>query len=124
MTESFSMLVDRISAAMTVSSLRNQVISTNIANHGVPGHTRSAVVFDQAMRTAFEQQLGATGSATQPADVLNYVQVVQTPAQDDASSLETDVVDLSSNALQYQVLARTLNRYFSIASLMAMGGKG
>lgn len=124
MTENFSMLVDRVSAAMTVSSLRHQVISSNIANHGVPGHTRSAVVFDQAMRTAFEQQLGATGSATKPDDVLSYVQLVPTSGGNDAGSIETDVVELSSNSLQYQVLARTLNRYFSIASLMTMGGRG
>ena len=38
-------------------------------------------------------------------------------------SLEQDLVALSSNATQYQALARVLNRYFSIISTITTQGR-
>ena len=89
--------IDRISAAMSISSLRNQVIASNIANRDTPGYQRLAVSFRQALD-------GAEVAAVAP------------EAAEAVASPEQDIVDLSVNATRYQALARVLTRWFAIAN--------
>ncbi|ARN19329.1 flagellar basal body rod protein FlgB [Piscinibacter gummiphilus] len=102
--------VDQVAAALSVASLRNQVIAANIANRDVAGYQRMAV--------AFEQALDAAGATPPGARAV----VVPEPGTAGAS-LEQDMVALSGNALNYQALARALSRYFSIAQTIANGGR-
>jgi flagellar basal-body rod protein FlgB len=101
-----------VSSALSVAALRHQVIASNIANRDSIGYQRLALRFDSAM--------AADGAAS--------AQVVPEERSADlasaAPSLEQDMVDLSSNAMNYQALARALTKYFAIAATVANGGRG
>jgi|SRR6185369_13031998 len=87
--------IDQISAAMSISSLRNQVIANNIANRDTPGYQRLALTFQRTLDGPEQPWLVSdTESAAAP--------------------LERDLVDLSTNASHYAAMARVLGRYFSI----------
>lgn len=98
-------VIDQVSASMSATSLRHQVIAANIANHDTPGYQRMKLQFDRAMGTA-----GESASVAADTSALSV-------------SLEQDLVALSSNATQYQALARVLNRYFSIVSTITTQGR-
>jgi flagellar basal-body rod protein FlgB len=98
-------VVDGISAAMSVQSLRNEVIASNIANRNAEGYQRLKVGFDRAFEEA--------GRATVVADRSS------TPV-----SMENDLIALSSNSMQYQALARVLNRYFVVLATITNPNRG
>ena len=98
-------VIDQISASMSVSSLQQQVIASNIANRDTQGYQRMKLRFDQAMDQAGTATIGVDDSN---ADV----------------SLEHDLVALSSNSMQYTALARTLSRYFSIITAITNPSRG
>jgi flagellar basal-body rod protein FlgB len=97
-------VIDSICAAMSVRSLRNEVIASNIANRNAEGYQRLKVSFEHAFAAA-----GRAGVVTDSA----------APA-----SLEDDLVALSTNALQYQALARVLNRYFFLLAAITNPNRG
>jgi flagellar basal-body rod protein FlgB len=99
-------VIDRLSAAMSLSNLQHQVIASNIANRDTPGYQR--------MRLSFEQALDRAGEASVTPDL--------TPTS--SLSLEQDMIDLSVNGGRYQSLARVLNRYFSIISTITSPSRG
>jgi flagellar basal body rod protein FlgB len=98
-------VIDQISASLSVSSLRNQVIASNIANRDTVGYRRLQVNFKRAMDGA--------GSAAVTGERASA-----------PVSLEQDLVALSSNSMQYQALAHTLSRYFSIISAITSPNGG
>src|SRR5690349_15695391 len=98
-------VIDGISAAMSVQSLRNEVIASNIANRDAEGYQRLKVGFDRAFEEA--------GRATVVADRSNA-----------PVSLEDDLIALSSNSMQYQSLARVLNRYFVVLATITNPNRG
>jgi hypothetical protein len=87
--------IDRISSAMTIASLRGQVIASNIANRDTPDDQRIALSFRQAL------------DGSPQASVVPDTQGAGTP-------LEMDLVELSANTGSYSAMARVLGRYFSI----------
>lgn len=106
-------VVDHVSAALTVSSLRHQVVASNIANRDTVGYQRLAVQFAAAWQHAGEEPLPAAHVVAEPA----------APATS-APSIEQDLLALSGNATHYQALTRSLNRYFAIAGAITLGGRG
>jgi flagellar basal-body rod protein FlgB len=98
-------VIDGISAAMSVQSLRNEVIASNIANRNAEGYQRLKVSFDRAFEEA--------GRATVVADRSN------TPV-----SMEDDLIALSSNSAQYGALARVINRYFVVLATITNPNRG
>jgi flagellar basal-body rod protein FlgB len=106
MSPIFPNVIDQISASMTASSLEHQKIVSNIANRDTPGYQRMKLQFDRAMDKtsgSARTDLGATGTTV---------------------SLEQDLVSLSSNAMQFQALARVVSRYFSITAVITGQGRG
>src|SRR6218665_2053018 len=101
--------IDQVSAALSVASLRHQVIASNIANRDTEGHQRMKVAFDRAWDAG-------------DAAPLRAKVVPESAAR--MPSLEEDMVALSTNGLDYQALARALSRYLSIAQTIANGGRG
>lgn len=100
--------VDQISFALSLASLRNQTIASNIANRDTAGYQRLQAQFSEALQG---------GGGTHPVITAEAV-------AGSATSVEQDMVALSTNALHYQALARVLSRYFSIQETIASGGKG
>jgi flagellar basal-body rod protein FlgB len=99
-------VVDQVSTALSLASLKNQVIASNIANRDTQGYQRLQVRFDAAMARADVVAEPAEASADTPV------------------SLEQDLVTLSSNSGRYEALARVLNRYFSLVSTITNSGRG
>jgi flagellar basal-body rod protein FlgB len=114
-------VVDQVSSALSFASLRNQVIASNIANRDTQGYQRIKARFDEALGASFQSMAspGAAGSAER-----SYRRATVAVDNDGpAPSVEEDMVSLSTNALNYQALARALSRYFSIAETIASGGR-
>lgn len=98
-------LIDQVAASMSAGSLQNQVIAGNIANRDTVGYQRMKLQFDDAMNRASAATIVADTSPT-------------------AVSLEQDLVALSSNAMQYQALARALSHYFSVMAAITNSSRG
>lgn len=98
-------VVEQISTALSVASLRNEVIASNIANRDTQGYQRLKLRFEQA----FDQPAVASVSADVSAPPV---------------SLEQDLVALSTNSARYEALARALSRYFSIVSSITGSSRG
>jgi flagellar basal-body rod protein FlgB len=104
-------VVDQVSAALALASLRHQVIASNVANRDSVGYQRLALRFADAL---------GRDDAAAPRVVA---EVSTSGAEAAAPSLEEDMLALSSNAMNYQALARALARYFTIAETVASGGR-
>jgi flagellar basal body rod protein FlgB len=98
-------VIDSISATMSVQSLRNEVIASNIANRNAEGYQRLKVGFDRAFEEAGRATVVADRSST-------------------SVSMEDDLIALSSNSGQYQALARVLNRYFVVLATITNPNRG
>ncbi len=96
--------IDRISASMSIATLRNQVIASNIANRDAQDYQRLAVRF---ARTLDDSPVAVVAPDASPA----------------AGSVEQDLVELSTNASRYQAMARVLSRYFSLIDTIT-GNRG
>jgi flagellar basal-body rod protein FlgB len=105
MTAPILPVVDQISAALSVSNLRHEVIASNIANRDSQGYQRLKVRFDQAM------------SGGESATVVNDYSAADV-------SLEQDLVALSSNTLRYESLARALRGYFALIATITSPNRG
>jgi flagellar basal-body rod protein FlgB len=113
-------VVDQVASALSLASLRNQVIASNIAHRDTEGYQRLKVRFEEAFgATMHETSLSESAAREAPRAraviALDHASV--TP------SVEEDMIDLSSNTLNYQALTRALSRYFSIAEIIANGGR-
>jgi flagellar basal body rod protein FlgB len=106
-------VVDQVSAALNVSSLRHQVVASNIAHRDTVGYQRLALQFAHAWQRAGEAELPSARV------------VAELPAPGAAApSIEQDLLTLSGNATHYQALTRSLSRYFAMAGVVATGGRG
>lgn len=97
-------VIDELCAAMSVRSLQNQVIASNIANRDSEGYQRLRLQFSNAMDRAGQLEVRPDRSGN-------------------SVSLEQDLVALSANAGQYATCARVLSRYFAILSTIAASGR-
>lgn len=111
-------VVEQVSSALSLATLRNQVIASNIAHRDTQGYQRLQVSFDEAMAGA-----AAPAGSFAPGRALTPRAVVTADATGTPPSLEQDMVALSTNTMNYQALARALSRYFSIAQTIANGGR-
>jgi flagellar basal body rod protein FlgB len=100
--------VEQVSAALSTASMKHQVIASNIANREALGYQRLAVQFAQVLQ----------GDRAAP------TVVAEPSSASAAASVESDMVALSANAMNYQVLAKLLGRYLAIEQAVANGGRG
>ena len=98
-------VIQQISAAMSLCSLQHQVNVANIANRDSQGYQRTRLQFDAAMDRA--------GTARVVAEEVTA-----------APSLEQDLVSMSTNLMHYQVMARSVSRYFSIIAAITNPNRG
>jgi flagellar basal body rod protein FlgB len=98
-------VIQQISAAMSRCNLQHQLNVANIANRDSQGYQRMRLQFDAAM--------DRTGTARVVADNVTT-----------ARSLEQDLVAMSTNLMHYQVMARSVSRYFSIIAAITTPNRG
>jgi flagellar basal body rod protein FlgB len=92
--------IERVSEAMSLRALQLDVIASNVANRDAEGYQRMRVQFDSALQRS--------GAVRIEPDVTG-----PTP------SIEDDLVQLASTSMQYQALAGSLSRYFSVLATIA-----
>jgi flagellar basal-body rod protein FlgB len=111
--------------ALDAASLRQQAIAANIANHTTEGYVPQKLDFESQMQEA-RRVLNSSGSidAFALAGVrLQLEPVLDAKGQPAKVQLDEQVADMAQNAVQYQVLARGLNRHFAILSSAVSDGR-
>jgi flagellar basal-body rod protein FlgB len=110
---------------MDAASLRQQAIAANIANHATEGYLPQKLDFQAQMQQA---RRVIDGNGRLDASTLSGVQLRLEPMLDARGvpakvHLDEQIADMAQNAVQYQVLARALNRHFAILASAASDGK-
>jgi flagellar basal-body rod protein FlgB len=111
--------------ALDAASLRQQAIAANIANYATDGYIPQKLDFQSQMQEA-RRTLDADGRVD--AFALAGVQLRLEPMLDAQGQpakvhLDEQIADMAQNSVQYQVLARALNRHFAILSSAVSDGK-
>ena len=110
---------------LDAASLRQQAIAANIANHATEGYVPQKLDFESQMQEA-RRVLSSKGSmdAFALAGVrLQLEPVLDAQGQPAKVQLDEQVADMAQNSVQYQILARGLNRHFGILSTAVSDGK-
>ena len=136
----FAEQLNVLSSGLDFSSLKNRIISSNIANTETPGY--------KAFRVVMDEKLGASGAKTSPGDLvrthpdhlsgsgsnhlirthpkhlsgnkmgngnINVIKSDDTSMRTDGNNvdLERELAELSANALYFTTLSRFVSSHFS-----------
>lgn len=119
--------------AMDASSLRQQVISNNIANAETPGYKAKQVVFEDILKQHLSNQTGFVGSRTDSRHVMignsttiptaNIVENSETVMQNNGNNVDIDgeMTNMGKNSLWYYTLTQQLNSEFQQLSIAITG---
>lgn len=124
----FSGMADRVLAAtLDATTLRHQVIASNLANANTPHFKRSEVHFEEVLREALQPQQVIPLTATHPAHISNappsvfavspeVVPVQDTRARIDGNNVDPDqeMAKLARNSLLYSAAVQMLDRRFDL----------
>lgn len=111
--------------AMDAASLRQQAFAANIANANTAGYVPQGVSFEAQLEDA-RRGLRTQGKIDPfaIAGVKLQMQAMQNVGgQMNPIQLDTEVAALSQNTMQYQVLAKGLNKHFAILESAFSDGK-
>ncbi len=126
MTEGIeSITTAALALALDATSLRQQAIAANIANHATEGYVPQKLNFESQMQEA-RRALDSRGTIDSFA--LSGVRLELEPVLDAEGlpvkvHLDAQVADMAQNSVQYQVLVKALSRHFSILSTAVSDGK-
>ncbi|NOZ28580.1 MAG: flagellar basal body rod protein FlgB [Chloroflexi bacterium] len=124
--------------ALTGLSLRQQVISNNLANISTPGFKASEVIFESELQRALEAQRGEVVAlrVTHPAHIsltpqsaLDVRPIVRersgTTLRADRNNvdLEKEMATLAETAIRYQASALVLSRKLALLRSIIAGGR-
>lgn len=127
--------INLLQSALGASSLRQQVISNNIANAETPGYKAKQVVFEDILKQHLTNQTKFIGNRTDSRHFLFGSNVDMVPAQtvENQSStmqnngnnvdLEQEMTLMAKNSLWYDTLTEQLNSEFQQLSI-AIKGRG
>lgn len=109
--------------ALDAASLRQQAIAANIANHATEGYVPQKLDFEAQLAGARRSLGGVLDEFA-----LSNVKLQLQPALDANGApakvqLDAEVADMARNSVQFQALARGLNRHFAILAMAASEGK-
>ncbi len=116
-------------------SLRQQVISQNLANVDTPGYQAREVNFEDALKSAFEQQEDLPLANTNPAHIpLAGVSLESGAAvsarpggseRADGNNVDINVelTDMSETGIEYQALTQAASRKLLLLKSIASGGQ-
>ncbi len=110
-----------IGASMQVASLRNEVITNNIANVDVPNFKKSVVKFEDMLNKELENSK-ITGNINLN-NLHPYISVTKnnlsTRLDGNNVDIETEMVDLYNNASKYEVMSNSIvANYKRISSVL------
>ncbi len=116
-------------AAVDGLSMRQQVISRNIANVDTPGYQAQSINFESAVKQAMEKTDQAALTLTDPMHMQvdqpkNTVMITNTPggtqrADGNDVDIDTELTQMNETALRYQALTQLISlKYSQIRNLV------
>jgi flagellar basal-body rod protein FlgB len=104
-------IVDLLQAGIKVEGLRQQAISSNIANMETPGYHRIAVRFEEALSEAIESpSSSANVRDIEPELYVPHNTTVKSNGND--VSLDVEIGELVKNSLRHTAYVRLLRQKF------------
>ena len=128
----FSNTVTALEKGLDYSSLKQKVISQNIANEATPGYKAKDVSFKQSMQEAVEQSLSANRTDVRhfdfngrPASVPGVITKKNVSFNNNGNSVDMDneMADLATNQIYYNALIDRMSGKFSSLQNVIRGGK-
>lgn len=120
--------MDLVQLALNVSSLKQQVISNNIANSNTVGYKPLKVDFDKQL-----QNLSVTlSNRTDPNSVSSMIKTLQPQVVvdkeldqlgDKSVRLDQEMANMTENAVHYQALIESVTKKMSLLRLAINGGQ-
>ncbi|CRK80914.1 flagellar basal body rod protein FlgB [Neobacillus massiliamazoniensis] len=122
-----------LQSALDASSLRQQVISNNIANAETPGFKGKQVVFEDLLKQHLSNQSNFVGNRTDPRHIVigdatlaptpQIVENTDTVMQNNGNNVDIDkeMTNLSKNALWYYSVTQQLDSQFQQLSVAVTG---
>lgn len=106
-------------------ALRHSAIAANIANANSAGYRPVRVSFENQIAGALAQSNGNTASNMAERHLPAPLVFSESPSADPTqrSSLDSEIVQLNRNVLQYQALIRGLDKYTSTIATAINEGK-
>ena len=117
------MLVDdrmhNLAKLLDVADLRARIHAQNIANQNTPGYTARAVRFEDAFRTAMDQEGDAAARGVQP----EVYKPRSTPVDNDGNdvSVDREVTQMAQNAALYNAYLQILRGKYSLMGTAVRG---
>jgi flagellar basal-body rod protein FlgB len=114
-----------ISMALDMSTLRHQVLATNIANVNTSGYVPQRLTFEGQMDEALRsiQTHGVTDSSAFSEMRPTLVPMLDVNGQASPVQLDAEMTEVARNAVHYQALIKGLSKHFSILSSAVSDGK-
>ena len=113
----FDRTVQHMQDRLSLNSLNQKVISGNMANMNTPGYSAKETSFDAALRESIEEEalqlVRSSSKHVDPGDagsVMKSAELVETGPVD----LDTEMVKLSKNSVEYQFIVTMLNKKFTM----------
>jgi flagellar basal-body rod protein FlgB len=120
----FDATYQALDAALGASSMRQQVISNNLANVNTPGYKRKEVEFDDALQSAL--------SASESGDASAFEGLVPTVTEDDTASMRADgnsvnvdneMAHLAENNVRYNALVQLASHKLKLLEYVISEGR-
>lgn len=109
----FDQTIQRMQDRLSLNSLKQDLISGNMANMNTPGYKAKETSFDQALRDSLKEGalhlVRSSSKHEDPADAdsaMESVHVVETGPVD----LDSEMVKLANNSVEYQFIVGMLNK--------------
>ena len=113
----FDKTIKMIEDRLSLNAMNQKLISSNLANIDTPGYRAKELSFEEAIRQSLEEQVlhmvrsnGRHMAPDDPVEALEASEVVEVGPVD----LDTEMVNLTKNAIEYQHMVGMLNRKFSM----------
>jgi flagellar basal-body rod protein FlgB len=113
----FDRTIELMQDRLNLSSVNQKVISGNLANLNTPGYAAKETSFEEVLRESLEHsgpQLSlSNASHLDPGDAraaMQSVELIETGPVD----LDTEMMKLSRNSIEYQFIVTMLNKKFSM----------
>lgn len=113
----FDRTMQMVQDRLSLSSTNQKLISSNLANIDTPGYKTKSLSFDDALRQSLEENvLHMVRTNSRDLDPSNPTEAMQNPKVEEGGpvDLESQMVDLAKNSLEYQYMIAMLNKKFSM----------
>ena len=122
----FDRTVQRMQDRLDLSAVRQKVVSGNLANINTPGYVSKSLSFDDVLRQSLEEKvLNMVRSNEEHIDTSDLHQAAASPELKETGpvDLESEMVKLSENNIEYQFMVTMLNKKLSLLKHAIDGGR-